>query len=82
MAVLTGEEVLTADDPRHVNNLRKGASSGPLIGNLSVSVSVGGGNTQDAQLARMLADMVKTAIEAKFIEELRPGGMLQNVARS
>lgn len=76
-----GEEVLTADDPRHRNNLKAGGRS-PLIGNLSVSVSVGGGSTQDAQMARLLADMVKTAIEAKFVDEMRPGGMLQNVART
>ena len=73
--------MLTADDPRHRNNLKASGGS-PLIGNLSVSVSVGGGSTQDAQMARLLADMVKTAIEAKFVDEMRPGGMLQNVART
>ena len=78
---MKGEEVLTADDPRHRNNLKAGGGS-PLVGNLNVAVTVGGGGSQDAQMARMLADMVKTAIEAKFVEEMRPGGMLQNVARS
>jgi phage-related minor tail protein len=75
-----GEEVLTADDPRHINNLRGG---GPLIGALHVTVSTDGTGTAagDAALARSLAGMLKSTIEQKLAEELRPGGMLQNVRR-
>jgi hypothetical protein len=77
-----GEEVLTADDPRHRNNLRRGVG-GPLIGNLNVSVSMDGvGNGEgDAAMARRLAAMVRGAIEQKLADEMRPGGMLQNVKR-
>lgn len=77
-----GEEVLTADDPRHRNNLRGGVG-GPLIGNFNVSVNMDGvgAGQGDEGMARRLAAMLKNAIEQKLADEMRPGGMLQNVAR-
>lgn len=77
-----GEEVLTADDPRHRRNMGRG--SGPLIGNFNVAVSMEGvasGSGDDA-MARRLAAMLKSAIEQKLAEEMRPGGMLQGAARA
>ncbi|GAB1388998.1 hypothetical protein MASR1M6_11790 [Rubrivivax sp.] len=77
-----GEEVLTADDPRHRRNMGRG--SGPLIGSFNVAVSMEGvasGSGDDA-MARRLAAMLKSAIEQKLAEEMRPGGMLQGAARA
>ncbi|MEY2687698.1 MAG: hypothetical protein RL375_1896 [Pseudomonadota bacterium] len=82
--LMKGEEVLTADDPRHRNNLaRAGGSGGPLIGNLNVAVSTDGTGTAagDAALAQRLGGALKSFIEQKLAEEMRPGGMLQNLAR-
>lgn len=75
-----GEEVLTANDPRHVNN--GGGAGGPLIGNLNVTVSTDGGKSgADPALAQGLATIIKRQIEAGILEAMRPGGILQDAGR-
>ena len=78
LAVLEkGEEVLTADDPRHVANFR----AGPLIGQMSVSVDTGGAgaaSAQDAVLAENLARGIRAKVGEYIQDELRPGGLLAN----
>lgn len=80
--LMRGEEVLTASDPRHRNNLGA-AGNGALVGNLNVSVNVEstGGAASDQVMSQKLAGLVRAAIEQKLADEMRPGGMLQHVAR-
>jgi hypothetical protein len=73
-----GEEVLTADDPRHVRN--GGRQAGSVIGNLNVSVSVdggsGGGDAATAAMASNLGRGIETVVEQYVVRQLRPGGLL------
>lgn len=68
-----GEEVLTKDDPRHMNNLRSG------IGDVSISVQVQGAQGDNGQLqgaGTALARVVRTSIEQWAAEQSRQGGVL------
>lgn len=80
--LMKGEEVLTTDDPRHRANLRSGAG-GPLVGNLTVTVTTDstGSGASDQQMGNRLAALVRVAIERELANQMRPGGMLQHVAR-
>lgn len=73
-----GEEVLTADDPRHVRN--GGAAGKPVIGALNVSVAVdsgtAGADSANAALAGSLGRGLRSVVEQYVTEQLRPGGLL------
>lgn len=68
-----GEEVLTADDPRHQRNWRGGASIGAV--NVSVSVDGASGGTTQAQ-GRALGSALEAAVIDVLERESRPGGIL------
>jgi hypothetical protein len=74
LAVLQdGEEVLTAKDPRHVNNYR---GSG-LVVNSSVTVNGAGGTTAAQQGAGAdLSRVIEGAIDTWAVKQSRPGGIL------
>lgn len=78
-----GEEVLTQDDPRHVRNLGagNGGRGGPVIGNLSISVSTDGtgSGAGDAAMARELSSGLRALVQQYIVDQMRPGGVLQNV---
>ena len=69
-----GEEMLTADDPRHRNNF----PAGPVIGNLNIAVSMDGtGNsTEDQATGQALARGLQQKVRGYIAEEMRPGGLL------
>ena len=75
-----GEEMLTADDPRHRNNFR----GGPAIGNLNISVTIDGtGNDgEDQTTGQALARGLHQTVRSYIAEEMRPGGMLADRGRS
>jgi hypothetical protein len=77
-----GEEVLTEDNPRHVRNFRGGGAA--LFGDFNVAISLGGGNAGagDQAQAQSLARGLKAAVQQYLLDEMRPGGLLQNVTRS
>lgn len=68
-----GEEVLTANNPRHSKNYRAGS----LIGNLNISVSVNGasGSEDDAERARLLAEGMRSVVVQYVAEQMRQGGV-------
>jgi hypothetical protein len=68
-----GEEVLTERDPRHIRNFR----SGPLIGNLSISVNVSGAEEADLDeaRARVLAEGMRQVVAQYVAEQMRQGGL-------
>lgn len=68
-----GEEVLTEDNPRHVNNFRGGAAVGAV--NISVNVQAGDGGTSAVDGQR-LGSTLKIAVRAAIVDEMRPGGAL------
>lgn len=72
-----GEEVLTADDPRHVRNGGRGGR-GSLIDNLNVTVQMDGGSggADDQALAQGLGRSIRSAVDDRLREEMRPGGLL------
>jgi phage-related minor tail protein len=74
-----GEEVLTANDPRHRNNY----GGGPLIGNVNITVSLDGGGAGDVttEEARQLGAGLKTAVAQYVAEQMRPGGLLAGMRR-
>jgi tape measure domain-containing protein len=74
LAVLQdGEEVLTANDPRHVNNYR---GSGMVV-NSSVTVNGAGGTTAAQQGAGAdLSRAIEGAIDSWAVKQSRPGGIL------
>lgn len=70
-----GEEMLRADDPRHVNN--GGLNTGGT--NLSVSVNVdakGSSVEGDSNSAKALGKLIGTAVQSALVKEQRPGGLL------
>jgi phage-related minor tail protein len=82
--LMKGEEVLRADDPRHRNNLKR-SSGAALFGDFNVQISLGGGagaGAGDQAQAQQLARGLKTAVQQYLLDEMRPGGLLQNVAGS
>lgn len=68
-----GEEMLTADDPRHVKNFR----GAPVIGamTISVNVSVADAVADEAQRAQQLAAGMKAVVETYVTEQMRQGGI-------
>lgn len=80
LAVLEkGEEVLTADDPRHINNMRS-------RGGVSVAVNTtingaNGGENQQRGATDELAGMLETVIDQWSMKQQRPGGILFNGRR-
>jgi phage-related minor tail protein len=69
-----GEEVLTADDPRHRNN-----GGGAGINNLNISISVSGAEGAAAEQqnsAARLKGMVLSAVQEWAAQEMRPNGIL------
>lgn len=68
-----GEEVLTADDPRHRNN-----GGGAAIGNMTVNVSVSSDSgTSDSNAAgQRLARAIKVVVANEVTDMMRPGGLL------
>lgn len=69
-----GEEVLTADDPRHQRNWRGG---GATIGSVNVSVSVDGASGGASQAdGRALGSALEAAVIDVLERESRPGGIL------
>lgn len=81
--LMQGEEVLTQDDPRHQRNLRRGTAGGPLVGNMTVTVSTDstGSAAGDQMMGQRLAALVRVAVEQTLADQMRPGGMLQHVPR-
>ncbi|WP_310461296.1 phage tail length tape measure family protein [Sphaerotilus sp.] len=74
--LMAGEEVLTADDPRHTRN---GTSATRSMGPVSISISVSGaeGSTTDqSDAARDLGGMVEMSINTWATKQSRPGGIL------
>lgn len=74
-----GEEVLTADDPRHSKNSRFGVSVGDI--NVSVSVGSAGGSADGAALGQRLGEAVKQKVYEVLTEESREGGLVARAAR-
>lgn len=75
--LMAGEEVLTANDPRHKNNGGTMAtrSMGPV--SISISVTGAGGNEPDqAAAAQDLGGMMEQAVNAWATKQSRPGGVL------
>lgn len=79
--LMKGEEVLTADDPRHRNNL--GRAGAPVVGAVNVSVSTQGTGSSngDQTMGQRLGGAIKVAVQGVIVDEMRPGGILQHVAR-
>lgn len=77
LAVLEhGEEVLTADNPRHVKNFNSG---GGTIGDVSVSVNVQGAQGEQGDLkgaGDRLGDLMLGVVHKWAAEESRQGGVL------
>lgn len=75
-----GEEMLTEDNPRHIKNFRGG--SGPVIGNLTIGVSIEGtgNNAEDEATGQALARGLHHKVRGYIAEEMRPGGILAHVA--
>lgn len=75
LAVLeTGEEVLTADNPRHINNMR--SRGGVSVENKFV---INGANGDDAQKQTALNDLsgqMEVLIDQWSMKQQRPGGIL------
>lgn len=78
--LLDGEEVLTENDPRHINNLRASSGgSGVSISGLNISVKVEGaqGGQGDMKGAGdRLASMVEGVVNQWAARESREGGIL------
>jgi phage-related minor tail protein len=73
-----GEEVLTADDPRHRNNLRAGG----VQVSMSVSFNGAGGTEADQRAsAKDLQTMMQATVEQWAAKESRQGGLLSGVRR-
>lgn len=75
--LMAGEEVLTANDPRHRSNGGTMAtrSMGPV--SISISVTGAGGNEPDqAAAAQDLGGMMEQAVNAWATKQSRPGGVL------
>lgn len=75
--LMAGEEVLTANDPRHKNN--GGTMAARSMGPVSISISVTGaeGNAPDqAAAAQDLGGMMEQAVNAWATKQSRPGGVL------
>lgn len=73
--LLKGEEVLTADDPRHVKNMSR------QVGGVSVSNQVTingaqGGESEQQDAGSDLVNMVNATIDAWALKQSRPGGVL------
>lgn len=72
--LMKGEEVLTANDPRHRNNL---AAGGATVGAVTVNVSVDGGNSPMTQATgQALGNALEAAVMTVIARESRPGGVL------
>jgi hypothetical protein len=71
--LMAGEEVLTADDPRHVRNFRGGG----VTMNTSITINGAGGDAQD-QRAQIngLQQLMQTMIEQWATDQRRQGGIL------
>lgn len=76
LAVLEdGEEVLTADDPRHVRNYRSAA--GGVQTNTSITINGATGDRGQQQgAAEDLQRLVNSAIDTWALRQSRPGGIL------
>lgn len=73
-----GEEVLTADDPRHIKNMGAGG------GGVAVNITVNGAQGDKAAQGNGAADlgrMVEAVVDQWAIKQSRPGGMLFGRAR-
>lgn len=72
--LMKGEEVLTANDPRHRNNL---AAGGATVGAVTVNVSVDGGSSPMTQATgQALGNALEAAVMTVLARESRPGGVL------
>jgi Prophage tail length tape measure protein len=76
LAVLEqGEEVLTADDPRHIANYRGG--SGGVMVSSSITINGAKGDAQKQERAgNDLQQQINTVIDQWALREKRPGGLL------
>jgi phage-related minor tail protein len=75
--LMAGEEVLTANDPRHKNN--GGTMATRSMGPVSISISVTGaegGAPDQAAAAQDLGAMMEQAVNAWATKQSRPGGVL------
>ncbi len=76
--LMQGEEVLTADDPRHVKNYKN--STGPVNISINVSGAEGSaGSQRDA--AAQLSERIRSEVSAWAAEQSRQGGMFASGRR-
>jgi tape measure domain-containing protein len=75
---LNNEEVLTADDPRHRNNLSKTTANGSKSDGIDITthVTVAADNQSAGDMGNKLGDMVNAAVRQVIVTEKRPGGLL------
>jgi tape measure domain-containing protein len=75
---LNNEEVLTADDPRHRNNLSKTTANGSKLDGIDITthVTVAADNQSAGDMGNKLGDMVNAAVRQVIVTEKRPGGLL------
>lgn len=75
--LMAGEEVLTANDPRHKNN--GGTMATRSLGPVSISISVSGAEgtaTDQSAAAQDLGVLMEGAVNAWATKQSRPGGVL------
>jgi hypothetical protein len=74
--LMRGEEVLTANDPRHRNN-GGGAGGDTINANVTVNMETGENSAQaDGETARAMGERLKAVVVAEIINQKRPGGIL------
>lgn len=75
---LNNEEVLTADDPRHRNNLSKTTAIGSKSDGVDITthVTVSADNQNDAAKGNKLGDLINATVRQVIVTEKRPGGLL------
>ncbi|MCW2242808.1 phage tail length tape measure family protein [Azospirillum canadense] len=81
-----GEEVLTADDPRHRFNLGAANTNGPVSINMPITVNASGGTQeQNADLADQIGRAVGDQLDARIVtvlrQQMRPMGLLNGGSR-
>jgi tape measure domain-containing protein len=71
-----GEEVLTADDPRHIKNMKRVGSGGVQVNNQVTISGAAGADSDRADAAQDLTTMINNTIDAWAVKQMRPGGIL------